>query len=488
MYSETPDIVGFPVSKEEKFLTREQLNTLKNGTLQVLDEVGVRFPSRRALEIFEAHGARVDWKTEVVRIPPGLVEKAMSTAPRSFVLGGREERFDLVLDGKTTYLCTEGCGVHVIDLETRRKRASRKSDFEMIARVSDALPLVGFCWPVVSAQDHPLTAPLHECHAGLTNTLKHVRGATTVFSGLAKYIVEMATVVAGSEENRRRRPPICGNICTIPPLGHDGHGIESALTYAEAGIPFSFMAMPTMGSTAPMSLLGAVVVGDAEVVSGMVLVQLAFPGAPVFHSIMVSMMDMRTGGYISHVPAPIAEINVRLAHDAWNVPCLGSSGTTTDADELDWQAGCECGSGVASIGTLGEEICGYFSLTGGAMILYPEKLILDHEICLDVYHKLHRFNFSERGMALDIIEKVGPGGHFILEDHTLEHMRDFRLESVFWRRDTGGDSHLLDPRDVALEEFRRIERTHRPQPLPGEVLAELDRILAAADREAASLA
>ena len=96
--------------------------------------------------------------------------KAMGNAPRSFVLGGREKRFDLILDGKESYLTTDGCGVHVIDLEIR-KRASCKADVAMMAGESDALPAVSFFWPMVSAQDHGKTAPLHECHAGLTNTL-----------------------------------------------------------------------------------------------------------------------------------------------------------------------------------------------------------------------------------------------------------------------------------------------------------------------------
>ena len=102
--------------------------------------------------------------------------------------------------GSASYLATDGCGVHVIDLETREKRASRKADVAMMARVSDALPMVSFFWPMVSAQDFGKAAPLHECHAGLTNTLKHVRGGTTVHPKLAPSIVEMATVVTGSED------------------------------------------------------------------------------------------------------------------------------------------------------------------------------------------------------------------------------------------------------------------------------------------------
>jgi trimethylamine--corrinoid protein Co-methyltransferase len=144
MYSKTPDIVSFPTSFRSELLAQAELDTLKSGTLRLLDEVGVFFPSRKALEIFADHGAKVDMKTEIVRIPPDLVQKAMFTAPRSFVLGGREERFDLLLDGNRSYLATDGTGVHVIDLETREKRASRKEDVAMMARVCDALPLISF--------------------------------------------------------------------------------------------------------------------------------------------------------------------------------------------------------------------------------------------------------------------------------------------------------------------------------------------------------
>jgi trimethylamine--corrinoid protein Co-methyltransferase len=141
MYSETPDIISFTSPFKSELLTQAELETLKGGTLRLLDEVGVHFPSRMALEIFADHGARVDMDTEIVRIPPDLVQKAMSTAPRSFVLGGREERFDLLLDGSCSYLCTDGTGVHVVDLETREMRPSRKEDVAMMARVCDALPL-----------------------------------------------------------------------------------------------------------------------------------------------------------------------------------------------------------------------------------------------------------------------------------------------------------------------------------------------------------
>ncbi len=485
MYSHTPDIIPVTSPFKMDLLSPVQIEAIQEGTLHLLERVGVHFPSRRALEIFAESGAQVDWDSEIVRLQPDLVRRAMATAPRSFFLGGREERFDLNLDGSCSYLSTDGTGVHVVDLETRVLRPSCKADVALMARVCDALPLVSFYWPPVSAQDFGPTAPLHQCHAGLTNTLKHVRGGMTVPPALARLTVEMTTAVAGSEGERRRRPPICANICTIAPLAQDSDGIEAALVYAEAGIPVSFMAMTTMGSTAPATPLGGLVVGDAEVVSSMVLMQLAFPGAPVFHSIIVSLMDPRTGGYIGEVPLPLSWIAVQLAH-SWGVPSLGGGSLSSDAAGMDWQAGVEAGLGGAHIPLLGGEVCGYLGLLDASMVLYPEKVILDHEVCHDVCDRLGGFAFDPADMALDIVAAVGPRGHFLKQQHTRKRIRDFRLSRVLRHRSPDGRPRA--PQEVALEEFRRISATHYPEPLPDEVLRELDRILAAAEREAERMA
>jgi trimethylamine--corrinoid protein Co-methyltransferase len=484
MYSETPDIIAFDTSHKRRILTEEQLETLKEGTLWLLEEVGVHFPSQMALEIFADHGAKVDFKAQIVHIPPDIVLKALATAPRSFVLGGREERFDIVLDGKRSYLATDGCGVHVIDLETRERRASRKSDVAMMARVSDALPLISFFWPLVSAQDYGETARLHEAHAGITNTLKHVRGGSTMHPRLAPYLVEMATAVAGSEEERRKRPIFNANICTIAPLSQDRHGIETALVFAEAGIPTSMMAMTTMGSTAPATPLGAIVVGDAEVISALVLLQLACPGAPVFHSIYVSLMDPQTGGYSPNYSAPAEHITVELAH-AWNLPSLGGGSVSSDAQEIGWKSGSDAAHGALTIPLTGGEICGYLGMLGSSMILYPEAIILEHELCLQVYETFHNFEFNPNDLSLEVIKEVGPSSHFLSQQHTRKHIRDFRLSSLFREKDSEGN--LRDPREIAVEEFKRLNENHKPEPLPRDVSSELDRIMAAADREAQKL-
>ena len=483
-YSPTPDIVSISSHHKIEILSPSDIGTLKKGTYQLLAEVGVKYPSKKALKIFDDHGADVDWESCIVRIPPDLVDKAMATAPRDIVLGGREPRFDLTLDGSKSYLTTDGCGVHVIDLHTREKRASSKADVAMMARVGDAIPMVSFFWPMVSAQDFGKAAPLHECHAGLTNTLKHVRGGTTVYPDLAPAIVEMATVVAGSEKERRLRPPVCANICTIAPMAQDAHGIETALIYAEAGIPISFMAMPTMGSTAPASVLGAIVQGDAESVSAMVLMQLAYPGTPVFHSIITSLMNPRTGGYIGDMPLPVRFIAVQMAH-AWDVPSLGGGSFSSDAPDIGWQSAFQAGFGGSQIPLAGGDICGYLGLMNSSMIIYPEQIMLDAEIAINVLETYKKFEFNELDMALDVIKDVGPQGHYLRQKHTRKHMRDFHYSPFFDQLDQ--EDNLRDFRVIALENFMELEKNHQPEPLPEPTLKELDRILAAADKKALEL-
>ncbi len=483
-YSKTPEIISISSHHKIEILSPSEIDSLRKGTYKLLAEVGVYYPSKKALTIFAEHGAEVDWNSKIVHIPPDLVDKAMATAPRNIVLAGREPRFDLTLDGSRSYLTTDGCGVHVIDLETREKRASRKADVAMMARVGDAIPLVSFFWPSVSAQDFGITAPLHECHAGLTNTLKHVRGGTTVYPELAPYLVEMATVVAGCEAERRKRPPICANICAIPPLSHDEHGIETALIYAAAGIPISFMAMPNMGSTAPMSVLGAILQGDAESVSAMVLMQLANPGTPVFHAIITSVMDPRTGGYIASMPLPLRFIAVQMAH-AWGVPCLGGGTFSSDAGDLGWQSAFQGAFGGAQIPLAGGEICGYLGLMNSSTTLYPEQIMLDAEIAMHVYETYKAFEFKDLDVNLDVIKEVGPRNHFLRQKHTRNHMRDFYYSPIFNQHDQ--DGNLREPRDVALEKFKELEKNHHPEPLPQDVLKELDKIMDAADKKSLEL-
>ena len=465
-------------------LNAEQRRAIKSATLHILEHVGVRFPSQRALCVFAEHGAQVDWESEIVRLPPELVTETMSHAPRSYTLSGRAEGTNLLLDGAGSYFGTDGCGTLTIDFETGEQRHSCKEDVAKMARVADYLSSIAFYWPMVSAQDYGRLAPLHELDASFNNTAKHVQTETVMGEKPAQYAVRMAEVIAGDREKMRARPPLSVLICTIAPLGQDPEGIEAGMVYAEAGIPVGFMAMPNMGSSAPAAPGGALAVGNAEVVSAMVLMQLVAPGAPVFHSILASVMDPRTAEYIVAIPQKYLcnAAAVQLAHD-WGVPSLGGAFGMDSPDPATWQLGRD-----SVYTTLMVPLAGAEMVTGGGMLkastlLLPEQIIFDDEI----YH-IHRvlaegINVSSDGLALDVIGDVGPGGHFLAQEHTRQHLREIWIPGLTRPRPSLDGKPLPDIRQRARAELDRILAEHQPEPLEEAAQAELQAILDAAARE-----
>ena len=408
-----------------------QVAAIRAATLDVMENVGIHFPSASALQVFADHGAQVDWDRQVVRIPADLVVEAMSHAPRSYTLAGRTEEAHLAVDGKSTYFGTDGCGTRTLDLGTGLERRSCKEDVAMMARVADYLPSVSFYWPMVSAQDHGRLAPLHELDASFNNTTKHVQSETVMGEEAAEIASRMAEVLAGDRQRMRLLPPLSVLVCTIAPLGQDPDGIEAGMVYARAGIPVGFMAMPNMGATAPAAPGGALVVGSAEVISALVLMQLVAPGAPVFFSLLGSVMDPRTAEYLVSLPQKYLcnVAAVQIAHD-WGVPVLAGAFGMDAAEPATWQIGRD-----HVYTALMAPLAGADMATGGGMLkastlLVPEQIIYDSEI-YDIHRILAEgLDTSADGLALDVIAAVGPRGHFLAQEHTRQHLRRLWLPAL----------------------------------------------------------
>ena len=481
MFSETPLLKPIRPRQHFHVVDNEQIQAIANGTLEILAETGVHCPSEKCLKIYADHGADVDFETQIVRLKPDLVTASLSKAPRYYDMGARSPAHDIQLDGTGMFCATDGCGVETIDFLTRERRPACKDDVARMARVSDYLSSIGFYWPIVSAADHPATAPLHELDASFNNTVKHVQSETVMGEELGKYAVEMARVIAGNEETMRKRPPLSLLVCCIAPLGQDKEGMESALLFAEAGLPVGFMSMANVGSTGPATLAGTVVAGDVEIVSALVLIQMAYPGVPVFHSFMPGVMHPRTGGFLT---TPLEGelpyiVGVEMAHH-WGVPSLaGIFGT--DAMTPGWQAAQESATALLLCALAGAETGSCMGLLETCTLLLPEEIILDS----DIYHRVRidaeGLDTSREEMALDVIKQVGPRGLFLKHRHTRENLKRRKYSELTGQVDLSGKKR--DPVEVAREKVDWILSNHHPQPLPAEQQAELTRILSAADRE-----
>lgn len=285
--------------KRLRILTPADLERLDSATMHVLSTTGVAVPSGRGRAALRAAGARVEGA--VVKFPESVLRELIARAPGDFVMGARAGR-DLVT-GRGSLFTPDGCPAEVYDIVTGEKRPSTAADVAAIAHVVDALDEVDFCWPAVSAQDRPVgRRGLHEIYLALANTGKHVQTVTITDPEQARVAVDMARLIVGGERACRERPPISALLGTVTPLGNDEATLDAGLVFAEAGIPIGFVTMPQGGSTTPITMAGSLVVGMAETLADVAMIEAVVPGAPVFICFIPSIMDLRTGDFTGGAP------------------------------------------------------------------------------------------------------------------------------------------------------------------------------------------
>ena len=466
-------------------LSPEDVQRIHTATLDVIENVGVRFPSSTALDLWEAHGATVDRDTMIVKVSGHVIEEALKSAPPTYALAARDPAQDLPLDGNHVFVGTDGCGVAVLDIESGERRPSRLQDVADIARVADHVEEVAFNWVAVSAQDRPPeTRGLHELRALWENSTKHAQTESIYSEHEARAAVDMAAALAGGREALRQRPVLSIMQCTLPPLGQDGGSLDAALIGAQAGLPVGFMTMAACLTTGPATLAGNLVVGNAEVISATALIQLAYPGAPVFYAAAQTSSDLRSGAYTGGGPEDFlfgAATNV-LA-DFYDIP-LSMGSFATGAKQPDWQAGIENSLSTFMASVVMSDMLLGVGLLHGSRIWSYEQMLMDCEIFSLVHDTMGGIPVDDETLALDAIRAVGPGGHFMAQEHTRKHMRERWLPTLMDRRPYDVWQEKRDgARDWARAKARRILSTHQPEPLDPKLSKEFEQIIAAVENK-----
>lgn len=472
-----------PKLKLEIF-TPAEVKKIHDATLWIIEKVGVKFPSQRALDIWAANGAQVDREHQLVRAKGELIEKALKQCPPVYPLAARDPNQDLPLDGNHVFVGTDGCGVEVIDIHNGKRRTSNLQDVKDIARIADATEEVAFHWVPVSAQDTPPeTRGLHEIKAIWENSTKHVQTESIYSERESKAAIAMAAMIAGGKEALRKRPVLSLMQCTAPPLGHDGGSVDAALLAAEAGIPTGFMTMAACLTTGPATMAGNLAVGNAEVIAGTALLELAYPGAPVFYAAAQTASDLRNGAYTGGGPEDFlfgAAQNV--LSDFYNIP-LSMGSFATGAKEPNWQAGIEnsLSTFMASI-VMSDMLLGVGFLHGSRIWSYAE-MMMDCEIFSIIHKMMQGIVVDDETLALDTIAAVGPKGNFLSQKHTRRHMHDLFMPEFMDRRPYNEwEAKKDDGRDWALAKARKILAEHQPEPLDPKISAEMAKIIAAEEK------
>jgi len=460
---------------------------INQTALNILEEVGVFFPSEKALKIFADAKAKVDFDKKLVKIPGHMVTDYLKKASGRYTLAGRRPELDAKIGSdEGTYFYCSGEAPNIVDLETGARRRAVKSDVENMAKIADYFPIASLVWPTVSSGDKGETAPIHGVEACFNNTEKHVQSESVMDEISAKYTIEMASVIAGGRDKLRERPIYSLLLCGVAPLSQDKGGIESALAFAEAGLPIGFMSMPTMGLTAPPYQAADLAIGLAEVLSGCVLIQIAYPGTPLFITIMPAIIDPRSGDYFfgSSFSQITSTAAVQLAHSN-GLPITTQFSFGGNAFKLNsWQMGIENVYGhLLSVMAGADMSFGPSGMIEAVSLLDMARILFDREIfqAIDIITK--GVEVSDRTLAFDMIREVGPRGMFLGKKQTAEELPKLWPPSILFEKSKVVGEKYRNAEEVARETIDWVLKNHHPAPLDEKVQQELRRIVAAADRD-----
>jgi trimethylamine--corrinoid protein Co-methyltransferase len=342
-------------------------------------------------------------------------------------------------------------------------------------RLFDALPDADYVWPTISARDlDPLTANLEIAAISFRSCAKHVQTGARGPEFVAP-LLEMIAAVGGAPAAER---PVFSTInCTVAPLAHDGPMTEASIALARAGVPIVILPLPLMGTTAPITVAGATVVALVELLSAVVLFQLAAPGCPLIASPEPAAADLRSGLYVSTSPEAVAAslAGVEMAKQVYGLPTLGL-GPGSDAKAPDFQDGIEAGGLLDAL--LGADSLVGLGALDGAHITSLATIVLHHDAASLVKERVRSTSFEAGDCLLDDIRAVGPGGHYMARPSTRRHGHDAWRPAVLRR----GAFETYQGRTLvqdALERARELLATHEVMPLPEDVDRHLDEVTAA---------
>ena len=466
--------------------SEDELYEIHLATLEVMQKTGLFVDDEEALDIFDGAGALVDRKNRMVKFPPYLVEDSIRSAPAKLLLAGRNPKHDLVLESNRVSFTNFGEGIFVNDLETGEQRSSTKQDVSDCVRILDSLPHFDVVQRAVGSRDkQPEVMTIHNAEAAFTHTSKHCFIGPGDREPLRR-IIDMAATLAGGKDKLKERPIVSFNTCPTSPLRLQKEFCHIVIDAARFGIVANIISMAMAGATSPVSLAGSIVVQNAEILGGIVLSQLVRKGAPVIYGSTTTIMDLKFGtspmgcpeiGMVSASAAKLAQY--------YRVPSWVAGGWG-DSKIPDAQAGHEKTLTALTAALAGANIIyGSGSLEMGTTLDYAQ-LLMDHEFVGMIKRVIQGIPVNDALLAVDVIHEIGPFGDFISHEHTSKHMRAMqsqpklidRRRRDFWQQLGGTDlAHR------AREEAKYILKTHKPEPLPPEVLSSIRSIVETAEAE-----
>ena len=467
-------------------LSEKEIQDIQNASLSILYEVGVRVPHRQILERLADGNAKVDFENQVVRFEHDLIHNSIEESQKQHILYGRERTKQARFGYGDIVICSSAGQYSWFDEFGSVRRDPTINDLEQSILIGDALEHVN----LVGAMGMPVDVPLHIRDIYMTAAL--LKGTNKpihcwIANGRSlEVILDIFETVSGGREGHRRFPMFAAFIEPISPLGFSREGLEILWLSAQRGLPIWIGPMAQSGATAPVTLAGTLALENAEILAGITITQLLSAGCPVCYGGIPHVMDMREMliSFGSPEQGLMAVAMTQMAKH-YGLPIYINVGLG-DSKSPDAQNGLERGMTMLMGALAGGDLLGHMGICGADQGACLEQLIIDNQMIAYIKRIMRSFQVDEETLAVDLIKKVGIGGNFLAEEHTVSHFRqEIWLPKGFDRRNweawhTEGEQTIAD---WAKSQKKYLLAHHTSPPMDEDLSKEIDQIVAAAAKQ-----
>jgi len=470
----------FDTQPKLRMISKAEIKIVHEKALHILETAGVKFESAEALKILNDNGAVVDFDRHIAKISPQMVDAAVKKTPSEFKLYSRDGEPAAHIGGSVTQFDPGSSVIKFMESDGSTVRRTESKDLVQVSRVNDALENIKLQSTAVVCYDVPeMIGDSYRLYLCLKNSPKAIITGAFSVAGI-KHMRDMLLAVVGGDDNLRDKPVAIFDICPSQPLKWTNISAENIIDCARYGLPQELISVPMPGAATPITLAGSLMVHTAETLSGIVLAQCANPGAPVVYGGAPVQFDMR----FSTTPMSAVEATMISAAYAQMGKYFGLPTHTyaalSDSKLVDNQAGAE----TAMSGTIAL-LAGINVISGAGALDFIntfslEKLVIDNDLCGMMLRAGRGIEFSEETMAVDLIEKLGPGGVYLETDLTMKHFKSepYMPSKVIDRQDRknweeGGSVTILER---AQKKVQQIKEDHKPAQLDSDRDSKLDEV------------
>ena len=404
-----------------KVLSETQIEKIISNAYLILERTGVEINDDKILDLLKDAGCVI--KDKRAFIPSSLVKECLNYAPSTIQLCNRNDEAAMVLEKNNIYFGTGSECVFLDDPYTGKRRQWLTKDIEDAARVADSLPNIDFHMSLGLLSDAPnKTYDVYQFAAMVKNTKKPIVTTAIDVKSLEDFY-NISCFFRDSKDDFRLKPFFALYIETITPLIHSKEVLGKIKFSASKGIPTIYTNAPIAGATSPVTLAATISLGAAEYMSGLVIAQLIKKGSPIIVGGTLFAMDMKTGlasygsteNYL--MDAAMTEVGKYL-----NIPVFSLAGCSS-SKKFDGQATLESMLGVMSAALSGANIIHDVGYLEDGLKGSFEQLVMTDEIIGMVKRYIQGIEVNKNTLALDLIEKAGPGGNFLADKHTADNFK-----------------------------------------------------------------